>query len=223
MFELAGVPSRRPRGDAAAMHKLPMKCRFVRREAGEADGGRDEAGRPARHRRRRARHAAAEAKEELFNLRFQAATGQLESHGRLRAVRKDIARIYTIMRERELGIDVSTCPGTDATVPHDRDEHVGRVSETSSHDESTTETHRGFRKTREGLVVSDKMDKTVVVAVEDRVKHPLYGKVIRRTNKLKAHDEQNSCGVGDRVLLMETRPLSATKRWRVVEILEKAK
>ncbi|MGN6597679.1 MAG: 30S ribosomal protein S17 [Actinomycetales bacterium] len=88
---------------------------------------------------------------------------------------------------------------------------------------STSAQARGFRKTREGLVVSDKMDKTVVVAVEDRVKHPLYGKVLRRTSKLKAHDEANSCGVGDRVLLMETRPLSATKRWRVVEILEKAK
>src|SRR6201992_2837962 len=89
----------------------------------------------------------------------------------------------------------------------------------------TTETavRNSFRKTREGLVVSDKMDKTVVVAVEDRVKHPLYGKVIRRTSKLKAHDEQNDCGIGDRVLLMETRPLSASKRWRVVEILEKAK
>ncbi|MCX4916428.1 MULTISPECIES: 30S ribosomal protein S17 [unclassified Streptomyces] len=84
-------------------------------------------------------------------------------------------------------------------------------------------TDRGFRKTREGLVVSDKMDKTVVVAVEDRVKHALYGKVIRRTSKLKAHDEQNAAGVGDRVLLMETRPLSSTKRWRIVEILEKAK
>ncbi len=82
---------------------------------------------------------------------------------------------------------------------------------------------RNYRKTREGLVVSDKMDKTVVVSVEDRVKHPLYGKVIRRTKKYKAHDENNDCGVGDRVLLMETRPLSATKRWRVVEILEKAK
>ena len=82
---------------------------------------------------------------------------------------------------------------------------------------------RGFRKVREGLVVSDKMDKTVVVAVEDRVQHPLYGKTIRRTNKLKAHDEANTCGVGDRVLLMETRPLSATKRWRVVQILERAK
>ena len=82
---------------------------------------------------------------------------------------------------------------------------------------------RGFRKTREGLVTSDKMDKTVVVEVEDRVKHPLYGKVIRRTSKVKAHDEQSSAGVGDLVLIMETRPLSATKRWRVVEILEKAK
>ena len=79
------------------------------------------------------------------------------------------------------------------------------------------------RKVREGLVVSDKMDKTVVVSVEDRVKHAMYGKVLRRTSKYKAHDENNECGIGDRVLLMETRPLSATKRWRVVEILERAK
>jgi small subunit ribosomal protein S17 len=82
---------------------------------------------------------------------------------------------------------------------------------------------RGRRKVREGIVVSDKMDKTVVVRIEDRVKHPLYGKVMRRTSKLKAHDENNACGIGDRVSLMETRPLSATKRWRIVEILEKAK
>ena len=88
--------------------------------------------------------------------------------------------------------------------------------------DQNTET-RNYRKIREGLVVSDKMDKTVVVAVEDRVKHPLYGKIIRRTTKYKAHDEANTCGVGDRVRLMETRPMSATKRWRVVEILEKAK
>jgi small subunit ribosomal protein S17 len=87
----------------------------------------------------------------------------------------------------------------------------------------TQTTERNSRKTREGLVVSDKMDKTVVVTVEDRVKHALYGKVLRRTSKLKAHDEQNECGIGDRVLIMETRPLSATKRWRVVEILERAK
>jgi small subunit ribosomal protein S17 len=82
---------------------------------------------------------------------------------------------------------------------------------------------RGYRKSRRGYVVSDKMDKTVVVEVEDRVKHPLYGKVIRRTSKVKAHDESNSAGIGDLVLINETRPLSATKRWRLVEILEKAK
>jgi small subunit ribosomal protein S17 len=94
------------------------------------------------------------------------------------------------------------------------------VSSTTSGAEAPT---RGYRKTREGYVVSDKMDKTVVVAVEDRFTHPLYGKVVRRTSKLKAHDEANAAGVGDRVLVMETRPTSATKRWRVVEILEKAK
>jgi len=88
---------------------------------------------------------------------------------------------------------------------------------------TAAEQTRNRRKVREGLVVSDKMNKTVVVVVEDRVKHPLYGKVMRRTSRLKAHDEQNACGNGDRVLIMETRPLSATKRWRVVEILEKAK
>ena len=82
---------------------------------------------------------------------------------------------------------------------------------------------RSTRKVRVGLVVSDKMDKTVVVAVEDRVKHALYGKVLRRTSRLKAHDENNECGTGDRVLIMETRPLSATKRWRLVQVLEKAK
>jgi small subunit ribosomal protein S17 len=82
---------------------------------------------------------------------------------------------------------------------------------------------RNQRKVREGLVVSDKMDKTIVVAVEDRVKHALYGKVLRKTSRLKAHDETNQCGIGDRVLIMETRPLSATKRWRLIEVLEKAK
>jgi small subunit ribosomal protein S17 len=82
---------------------------------------------------------------------------------------------------------------------------------------------RGYRKIRRGYVVSDKMDKTVVVEVEDRVKHPLYGKVLRRTTKVKVHDEQNTAGVGDLVLIMETRPLSATKRWRLTEILQKAK
>jgi len=82
---------------------------------------------------------------------------------------------------------------------------------------------RAGRKVREGVVVSDKMDKTVVVAVEDRVKHPLYGKVMTKTVRLKAHDESNTAGVGDRVKVMETRPVSATKRWRLLEIVEKAK
>ena len=82
---------------------------------------------------------------------------------------------------------------------------------------------RAFRKTKVGMVVSDKMDKTVVVAIEDNVKHPIYGKIVKRTLKLHAQDDNNECGVGDKVKLMETRPLSKTKRWRVVEIIEKAK
>ena len=86
-----------------------------------------------------------------------------------------------------------------------------------------TDEARADRKTRQGYVVSDKMDKTVVVEVEDRVKHALYGKVMRKTSKVKAHDEDNSACIGDHVLIMETRPLSANKRWRIVEILEKAK
>jgi small subunit ribosomal protein S17 len=97
-----------------------------------------------------------------------------------------------------------------------------KASESVTNDVSAKQA-RSSRKVREGLVVSDKMEKTVVVSVEDRVKHALYGKVLRRTSKLKAHDEQNQCGVGDRVLIMETRPQSATKRWRIVEVLEKAK
>jgi small subunit ribosomal protein S17 len=86
----------------------------------------------------------------------------------------------------------------------------------------TTE-DRGFRKTREGIVISDKMDKTITVEVSSRVAHGLYSKVMSRSHKLKAHDETNSAGTGDRVLIMETRPLSATKRWRLIEIIEKAK
>ena len=82
---------------------------------------------------------------------------------------------------------------------------------------------RSLRKVRVGMVVSDKMDKTVVIAIEDNVKHPVYGKIIKRTLKVHAHDENNECGVGDKVRIMETRPLSKTKRWRLVEIIEKAK
>lgn len=117
--------------------------------------------------------------------------------------------------------EVATTPDVEPTaeaavaVP---DSPAGSVGEPAR-----SQQQRGERKTRQGYVVSDKMDKTVVVEVEDRVKHPLYGKVLRRSSKVKAHDEANSSALGDRVLIMETRPLSATKRWRVVEILEKAK
>ena len=82
---------------------------------------------------------------------------------------------------------------------------------------------RNLRKTRTGKVISDKMDKTIVVAIEDHVRHPLYGKIVKRTYKLKAHDENNTCGIGDTVRVMETRPLSKDKRWRLVEIVEKVK
>jgi small subunit ribosomal protein S17 len=97
------------------------------------------------------------------------------------------------------------------------------MSESTPSTVASDQQTRGYRKQRRGYVVSDKMDKTVVVEVEDRVKHPLYGKVLRRSSKVKAHDEGNVAGVGDLVLISETRPLSATKRWRVVEILERAK
>ena len=96
------------------------------------------------------------------------------------------------------------------------------LSSESTDTAETTALVRNDRKVREGLVVSDKMNKTIVVALEDRVKHPRYSKVIRRTSKVKAHDEAEIAGIGDRVLLMETRPLSATKRWRLVTIVEKA-
>ena len=90
-------------------------------------------------------------------------------------------------------------------------------------EENTNTLVRGYRKTRTGIVVSDKMDKTVVVAVRTKVRHPLYGKMVNKTTKFKAHDENNDCGIGDTVRIMETRPLSKDKRWRVVEIIEKAK
>ncbi len=85
------------------------------------------------------------------------------------------------------------------------------------------QTARGYRKTRTGVVVSDKMDKTIVVAIRTKVRHPLYGKMVNRTRKFKAHDEENTCGIGDTVRIMETRPLSKDKRWRLLEIIEKAK
>jgi small subunit ribosomal protein S17 len=119
--------------------------------------------------------------------------------------------------EKKAPAKKAKAPAAEAVVKEQTSGH-----ESSEHDVRDVDA-RGYRKARRGYVVSDKMDKTIVVEVEDRVKHPLYGKVIRRTSKVKAHDEGNTAGIGDLVLINETRPLSATKRWRLVEILEKAK
>ena len=121
-------------------------------------------------------------KDELFNLRFQQATGQLENTARLKTVKKTIARIKTVLTERE-----------------------------------------NARKVYRGTVVSDKMDKTITVMVETKKTHPLYGKRVKYSKKFKAHDENNEARIGDKVVIMETRPLSATKRFRLVEIVEKAR
>jgi small subunit ribosomal protein S17 len=109
-----------------------------------------------------------------------------------------------------------------AAAPKDGGTSTGGTAQGAKHTPRTPKP-RGRRKTRIGHVVSDKMQKTIVVELEDRVRHPLYGKIIRTTKKVKAHDENSVAGIGDRVSLMETRPLSATKRWRLVDILEKAK
>ncbi len=113
-----------------------------------------------------------------------------------------------------------TIPSDQTITTEEQAEHVDADAALSAF--SHTDSSRGRRKVRIGYVVSDKMDKTVIVAVEDRVKHKLYGKVLRQTAKLKAHDENNEAGLGDRVVVMETRPLSATKRWRLIQIVEKA-
>ena len=150
--------------------------------------------------------ALRESKEELFNLRFQMATGQLDNNRRLRTVRHDIARIYTVMRERELGLVGRTeKPRPVRKAPHERERADRRAAGRSS-----AATARSGRATS----CRDKMDKTIVVELEDRVKHPLYGKIIRRPPRSRRTTRRTPAGIGDRVLLMETRPLSATKRWR---------
>lgn len=133
-------------------------------------------------------------KEELFNLRFQQATGQLENPSRMKEIKKTIARIKTIITER--------------------------VSEVQRQEDIVME--RAKRKVLRGTVVSDKMDKTVTVEITTQKKHPLYSKRVKYTKKYKAHDELNEAKMGDTVLIMETRPLSATKRFRLVKIIEKA-
>ena len=117
--------------------------------------------------------------------------------------------------------EVTADPSTNAATETSATSVPSETSETAETSETSAK-KRGERKTREGMVVSDKMDKTIVVELEDRVKHPRYSKVIRRTTKVKAHDENGTAGIGDRVLLAETRPLSATKRWRLVQVLERA-
>ena len=139
-----------------------------------------------------------ELKKDLFNLRLQLATNQLDNTNKINEVKHDIARVNTVIREKQL-------------------------AEKAYRRETNIMSERALRKTRVGKVVSDKMDKTIVVAIEDRVAHPLYKKVIPHTYKLKAHDENNECKIGDKVKVMETRPLSKDKRWRLVEIIEKAK
>ena len=138
-------------------------------------------------------------KEELFNLRFQLATGQLENPMRIHEVKKDIARIKTVQREDEL--------------------KAAKKAERLFHKEDLMAEERNLRKVRQGIVVSDKMDKTVVVAVERKVPHKLYKKALKSTTKFKAHDENNECRVGDTVRIVETRPLSRDKRWRVEKIV----
>ena len=141
----------------------------------------------------------AESKQELFNLRFQNAINQLENPKRIGDVKKTIARILTIIHERDRRL-LETCGRRHLSVEE-----------------------RNSRKVKIGKVISNKMDKTIVVAIEENKKHPLYGKIVKRTYKLKAHDEENVCSIGDKVKVMETRPLSKDKRWRLVEIVEKVK
>ena len=131
-------------------------------------------------------------------MRFQNATNQLDNTSRIKEVRKNIARIQTLIAQNK-----------------------GKFIPSNKRSSITVE--RNLRKTRVGKVTSNKMDKTIVVAIEDHVKHPLYGKIVKRTYKLKAHDEENTCNIGDTVKVMETRPISKDKRWRLVEVVERAK
>ncbi len=147
-------------------------------------------------------------KQEALNLRFRNATGQLENTAEIGKVRKQVARINTLIRRAR-----NRCGR-------------GRTVTESEMTDTTTDAaapERAARKTREGTVVSNAMDKTAVVAVVDRVRHAKYNKFVLRTKKLYAHDETNDVNVGDKVRVMETRPLSKNKRWRITDVLERAK
>ena len=160
--------------------------------------------------RRRSIEELRATKQEALNLRFRNATGQLDNNAEIRKVRRQIARINTLhppARDRcRRGREVS------AVMPRHTDNRRPQPSRAATR-----------RKVREGVVVSNKMDKTAVVAVIERVRHAKYAKFVMRTKKLYAHDETNDVNIGDKVRVMETRPLSKNKRWRVVEVLERAK
>ena len=147
-----------------------------------------------------------ETKQELFNLRFQHVTGQLDNYARLPELKREIARINTELRAREIAAHEALT----------KQQWRRPMAE-------ETESRPNPRKLREGTVLSASMDKTAVVSVVDRVRHPLYRKTMQRTKKLYVHDEQNDLHVGDRVRVQETRPLSKLKRWRLVEVLERAR
>ena len=185
------------------------------------------------------RSRVVELEEERFRLGFRAATETLEDSLRLRLLRRDIARLKTVLRERERGAAVTAAGGdrrmTDMThgAPTSAAARAvnaapagtggGSGSMAPQTERNGASLARRSRKTRVGKVVSDQMQKTVVVAIERRVPHPVYGKMVTRTTRLKAHDEQNASKAGDTVRIMETRPLSKDKRWRVIEILDRAR
>ena len=170
------------------------------------------------------------AKEELFNLRFQLATGQLDNSSRLKDLRHDVARTLTVLRERHLEAELEAeLARVDAAlleagrIAQMDDERTARSTGRGLVSDTQTTTDRARRKTRTGVVVSDGMDKTVLVRIDRQVRHGLYDKTVRRSSKLAAHDEGNEAHVGDTVRVVETRPISKSKRWRVVEIVERAK
>ena len=185
-----------------------------------------------------------EYRRELLNLRFQLATGQLDNYSRVAETKRNVARVLMVLRDREIalaeGRDAGPVfleyPNRPRRIGHRRDRRRRRRGRragrrcrrrrgrggpvTTPQPEPAA---RNGRKVREGLVVSDKMESTVLVAVVERVRHARYGKTVQRTTRLYAHDEANDAKLGDRVRVMETRPLSKLKRWRVTDVLERAR
>ena len=158
-----------------------------------------------------------ETKHEALNLRFRNATGQLENTAEIGKVRRQIARINTLIRERE----IVAAEAVDEAEQSQRGKH--RRGAADGRQPTTRAIARSARKVREGIVTSAGMDKTIVVTVTDRVRHAKYNKFVLKSKKLYTHDEANDAGVGDRVRVMETRPMSKSKRWRLVDVVERAR